>query len=114
MTLSLPQRAGWWLVEGPGSEGTGRKLGYIPGSFLRRNELQSTVEMKRECLGFVSSLATEEFDSSPKYVAIDDYFPDDSRQVSFFKGEQLVVVEKSEDGELAVLCCVCANCYGPS
>ncbi len=96
-----PCTSGWWLVEKQGgSKGSKRGYGYIPGSFLRRDELQDTVEIHREYLGFVSSAALGEINSSLKYNAIDDYFPDDGRQISFLKGEVLIVVDKSEDGEL--------------
>ncbi len=104
-SIDIP-RTGWWLVQKlPCGDETKTTVGYIPGSFLRARDLLSTVELQRECLGFVSSIIPEEADSPliQKYTAIEDYFPDDSRQVSFSRGDVLIVVEKSEDGEL----CVC-------
>ena len=53
-------------------------------------------------LGFVSSMALQELEIDPalKYVAVEDYATDDPRQISFTMGTTLIVVEKSEDGEL--------------
>ena len=84
-------------------DGAPKKLGYVPSSFLKKcedaGEFQSTVELEEKYLGFVSSNALESIDPSMKYITIEDYFPDDPRQISFMKGTLLVVLERSEDGK---------------
>ena len=112
MTSCL-QCAGWWLVckvDDNGSEG--EQVGYVPGDFLKRYdrphpEIDSSVNVRKKYLGFVSSAALseriiEEVDLILKYVAIEDYTSDDPRQISFVEGAELIVIEKSEDGEFRV------------
>lgn len=79
------------------------KLGYIPGSFVRKyqgtDELESTAELEEKHLGFVSSVAlVDELSSSLKYVVVEDYSTYDPRQISLQKDSTVIVVEKNADG----------------
>ncbi len=97
---------GWWMVsQSPECENGEERVGYIPGDFLKRYDPTQNVDEDsiKNYLGFVSPAALTDsaradVDSALKYVAIEDYTSDDPRQLCFTEGTQVIVIEKSEDG----------------
>ena len=75
----------------------------MPGAFLKPQgpEEQSS---DSEYLGFVSST---EVDPVLEYIAVEDYFSSDLRQISFSEGTRLILLEKSDDGESFTLLHLC-------
>lgn len=85
-------------------------MGYLPGDFLQRYDPalnNSCVELRKQLDELNSpptastgtEAATEEVDIALQYVAIEDYSTNDTRQLCFTEGEQVIVIEKSEDGQ---------------
>lgn len=85
-------------------KGESAKLGLVPGDFLKRYEFtgnQDQNEINSDDRGKVSpeAILGGIADPSMLYVAIEDYRTEDSRQLSFDEGAQLVVLETCEDGK---------------
>lgn len=92
VTVLKKEDNGWWLVDRSTAES--HQIGYVPGAFLKPQgpEEQSS---DSEYLGFVSST---EADPVLEYIAVEDYFSSDLRQISFSEGTRLILLEKSDDG----------------
>ncbi len=75
-------------------------VGFISKDFLRLNEDKEIHFRVSNGASQSSAIDAAKVDSEMKYVAIEDYSTTDPRQLSFKQGDLMIILEKSEDGEL--------------
>lgn len=103
--------AGWWLVTKASSADNNKgKVGYISSNYLKPYKDQDiwksmSSDDLQKYLGFAcdekigeSLDAVDENTTQLKYVAVEDYYSEDPRQLCLEKNEMVLIVEMSEDG----------------